>query len=117
LAEIALAPLMAASNRPLQIKPISPFPAVREDLAFVVGEEVTAEQMLAAMRAAGGELLRAVELFDVYRGAPIPAGHKSLAYRLTYQADDRTLSAEAVARLRQRIIRRVQQELGAELRG
>ncbi len=117
LAEIALAPLMAASNRPLQIKPISPFPAVREDLAFVVGEEVTAEQMLAAMRAAGGELLRAVELFDVYRGAPIPAGRKSLAYRLTYQADDRTLSAEAVARLRQRIIRRVQQELGAELRG
>ena len=117
LAELALAPFVAAFNRPQTVTPLSAFPAVREDLAFIVDEDVTAEQVLAAMRAAGGDLLRTIELFDVYRGAPIPTGRKSLAYRLTYQADDRTLSADAVARLRHRIVKRVQQELGAELRG
>ncbi|MCC7352185.1 MAG: phenylalanine--tRNA ligase subunit beta [Anaerolineae bacterium] len=117
LAEFALAPFLAAFNRPQTVTPLSAFPAVREDLAFIVDEGVTAEKVLAVMRAAGGDLLRAVELFDLYRGAPIPAGRKSLAYRLTYQADDRTLSADAVERLRNRIVKRVQQELGAELRG
>jgi len=61
-------------------------------------------------------VLRRVELFDVYRGEQLPAGKKSLAYALTYQADDRTLNAEAVEKLRKKIVRRLEQELGAVLR-
>jgi phenylalanyl-tRNA synthetase beta chain len=64
----------------------------------------------------GGRLLRAVELFDVYEGEQMGAGKKSLAYALTYQADDRTLNAKAVLKIRNKIVRRLEQELGATLR-
>jgi phenylalanyl-tRNA synthetase beta chain len=57
-----------------------------------------------------------VRLFDVYRSEQIGAGKKSLAYSLTYQVEDRTLTDEDVARIRQRIIRRLEQDLGAKLR-
>jgi phenylalanyl-tRNA synthetase beta chain len=117
MAELSLGPLLAAAARPASVTPLSSFPAVREDLAFIVEDGITAEQMLTALRVASGNLLREATLFDIYRGSPIPAGRKSLACRLTYQADDRTLSAEEMTRLRNRIIKRMQQELGAELRG
>jgi phenylalanyl-tRNA synthetase beta chain len=61
--------------------------------------------------------LRAVELFDLYTGEQVGAGKKSLAYALTYQADDRTLTDAEVAQLREKITRRLAQELGAVLRG
>ena len=70
-----------------------------------------------AIAKAGGKLLRKIELFDVYRGAQIPAGEKSLAYRLTYQAMDRTLTDDEVNRLQLRIQRKLETELGAALRG
>jgi phenylalanyl-tRNA synthetase beta chain len=57
-----------------------------------------------------------VELVDIYRGAPLPPGHKSLAFRLTYQHPARTLGEKEVAQLRQRIIRGVEQAVGARLR-
>ncbi|OQY24022.1 MAG: hypothetical protein B6I34_04085 [Anaerolineaceae bacterium 4572_32.1] len=65
----------------------------------------------------GRALVRSVMLFDVYRGEQIGAGKKSLAYRLTYQADDRTLTDREVAKLRGKIVRRLERELGATLRG
>ncbi|MGD2147214.1 MAG: hypothetical protein PVH41_11010, partial [Anaerolineae bacterium] len=55
--------------------------------------------------------------FDVFRGAQVGAGKKSLAYRLTYQADDRTLTDEEVAGVRSKVVERLEQELGASLRG
>jgi phenylalanyl-tRNA synthetase beta chain len=61
-------------------------------------------------------MLRTVELFDVYRGEQIGAGKKSLAYALTYQADDRTLDAKATAKIRTKIVRRLERELDASLR-
>ena len=65
----------------------------------------------------GAPLLRSVVLFDVYRGEQIGPGKKSLAYRLTYQADDRTLTDQDVARVREKIIRRLEREIGATIRG
>ena len=99
------------------MEPISVHPPVYEDIALVVDETVTAEQMERAIRSGGGRLLREVRLFDVYRGAPVAAGQKSMAYALTFQSDSKTLKDTEVAKQRQRIVRRLERELGAVLRG
>ena len=71
----------------------------------------------AAIQAAGGALLTDVELFDLYRGEPLPPGSKSLAFRLTYQSQESNLRDADVAKLRDRIIRRVERETSGKLRG
>ncbi len=91
-------------------------PPVLQDIALVVGEETPAAAVEAAIWKAGGDLLRGVRLFDVYQGDPIPAGHKSLAYSLTYQALDRTLTDTEVAKVQQRIVKACERELSAKLR-
>jgi len=96
--------------------PLSVHPPVYEDLAVVVDVETPASQVRDLIAQAGGSMLRQVELFDVYQGEQIGAGKKSLAYALTYQADDKTLTDKQVARLRARIVRELQRELDASLR-
>ena len=97
--------------------PISTFPPVLLDLAFVVPAEVTAAQVEAALREGSGELLESVRLFDVYTGAPVPEGQRSLAYALTLRAPDRTLTGEEAAGVRQRAVALVGERTGATLRG
>jgi phenylalanyl-tRNA synthetase beta chain len=92
------------------------FPAVRQDIAVIVDEDIPASQVQAAILAAGGGLLAGVRLFDVYHGEQIGAGKKSLAYALTFQAEDRTLTDQEAARIQSRILKRLEQELGARLR-
>jgi phenylalanyl-tRNA synthetase beta chain len=98
------------------IEPVPAYPPVLEDIAVVVDEALPAEKVEALIRQTGGKLLRAVRLFDVFRSEGIGAGKKSLAYSLTYQAADRTLTDGETAQLRGRIIRRLDQDLGAKLR-
>jgi phenylalanyl-tRNA synthetase beta chain len=69
------------------------------------------------IESAGGDLLVDVTLFDLYRGEQIGAGKKSLAYRLTYQAPDRTLTDAEAAKIRERIVKKLKEEAGAVLRG
>jgi len=89
---------------------------VLEDLAIVVEEGVPAASVEEVLRQAGGALLAEVRLFDLYRGEAIGAGKKSLAYGLTYQAADRTLTDTEVAALRKTIVRALAEKLGAVLR-
>jgi phenylalanyl-tRNA synthetase beta chain len=84
--------------------PISAFPPVFLDLAFVVPDEVTAAHVESLVRGGAGELFESVRLFDVYSGPPVPAGSRSLAYSLVLRAPDRTLTAEDVARVREGIV-------------
>jgi len=98
------------------MQPIPRFPAVSQDLSVVIDEDFSAQKVQEAIVEAGGRLLRRVELFDLYRGEQIPPGKKSLAYSLTYQAEDRTLTDDEVAKVQERIVRRLAEELGAELR-
>ncbi|MFZ2487700.1 MAG: phenylalanine--tRNA ligase subunit beta [Anaerolineae bacterium] len=114
--ELRLAPLVATAAQRRTMQPLSNFPAVKEDLAILVDESVTAEQVEQAIRQGGGNLLRAVTLFDVYRGKQVPAGKKSLAYALTYQADDKTLKDADIEKVRRRIVARLAQTVNAELR-
>jgi phenylalanyl-tRNA synthetase beta chain len=92
------------------------FPAVGQDIAVVVDEATPANQVEATILAGGGKLLVDVRLFDVYRGDQIGVGRKSLAYALTFQAEDRTLTDKEVAKVQDRIVRRLERELGAKLR-
>src|SRR4029078_4654014 len=93
------------------------FPTALRDIALVVDEQTPAERVLAEIRTAGGELLRGVRLFDVYRGEAIGAGKKSLAYALTYQAADRTLTDKEVDKAHQKIEGRLRHVLKAQVRG
>jgi phenylalanyl-tRNA synthetase beta chain len=91
-------------------------PAVLEDLALVVDESLPAERVAELIRTTGSKIVTDVRLFDVYRGEKVGAGKKSLAYSITYQAQNKTLSDKDVAGIRTRIVRRLEQELGAVLR-
>jgi phenylalanyl-tRNA synthetase beta chain len=93
------------------------FPPVRQDLAVVVADAVAAEEVVGAVRGAGGKLLSGVRVFDVYRGAQVGEGRKSLALALTFQAPDRTLTDEDVAPVRDKVVKALTEQLGGELRG
>jgi phenylalanyl-tRNA synthetase beta chain len=116
VAELRLAPFVAGATSAAEMQPISSFPAVKEDLAVVVDESVTAAQVAEVMRQAGGSLLQDMRLFDVYRGQQIPPGKKSLAFSLTFQAADKTLKDADVEKVRRRIVARLGQALDAALR-
>ena len=96
---------------------LTSFPAVREDVAVVVPDGVSAAQLVAVVREAGGALLRRAEVFDVYRGAQVGEGASSLALRLEFRAADRTLTDEDVAERRAKIVAALSEQLGARLRG
>jgi phenylalanyl-tRNA synthetase beta chain len=82
---------------PQPYRDVTSFPAVIQDIAVVVDEDVPAAEVERTVRAAAGDLLDAVELFDVYRGDQVGEGHKSLAMRLEFRSSDRTLTDEDVA--------------------
>jgi phenylalanyl-tRNA synthetase beta chain len=98
-------------------EPVPAYPPVLEDLAFIVNEATPASQVEELIRQTGGKMLNTLALFDVYRSEQIGNGKKSLAYQLTYQNPERTLTDDEVAKLRERIVKRLEQELGAILRG
>jgi phenylalanyl-tRNA synthetase beta chain len=98
------------------IQPVFNFPPILEDIALIVDETIPANKVESLIRQTGGALLSGVRLFDVYRGGQIGEGKKSLAYALTYQAADRTLTDKEAAQLRGKIIKRLEYEIGAKLR-
>jgi phenylalanyl-tRNA synthetase beta chain len=114
--EIGLGELAeAASLGRERYEDVISFPAVHQDLAVVVDDEVPAATVRDAVLSGGGELLRSVDLFDLYRGEQAGKGRKSLAMRLSFRAPDRTLTDQEVAGLREGIRARLA-ELGGTLR-
>ena len=105
-----------ASTHLFPVEPILEYPVVLEDIAVVIDEQVRADQVEKVIRQAGGKLLRSVRLFDIFRGKQIGDGKKSMAYNLTYQAEDRTLTEKDASQIRQRIIKGLERDLGATLR-
>ena len=115
--DVDLPALLAAPRRPVEQAPVSRFPSSDIDLAFLLAADVPAGRVEAALRTAAGDLLIGLELFDVYRGAGVGEGERSLAYRLRFCAPDRTLTDADVAEVRQRAIAAVEAETGGRLRG
>lgn len=116
VAELDLEAILAKVPERHRYLPIIQFPRVLRDIAVVVPEETPADKVLAELCAGGGELLRAATLFDVYRGDSIPSGTKSLAYALTYQANN-TLTDKEVDKVHKRIEDRLIHVLKAQIRG
>lgn len=116
-AEIDLEAVWAALPPRFGYQPIPRFPAALRDIALVVEEDLPAEKVVAEITSAGGSLLREARLFDLYRGESIGPGKKSLAFALTYQAEDRTLTDKEVDKAHEKIEKRLQHVLQAQVRG
>lgn len=114
---LSLERLLATPRRSPLARPVSRYPASDIDLAFVVPDTVPASAVEATLRDASAGVLERVELFDVYRGDSVTAGHRSLAYHLRLRAIDRTLTDAEVAEVRRRCIELVERAHGASLRG
>ncbi len=117
-AELDVAALEAAAEARgvPQAEELPRFPAVQRDLALVVEESRTAGEAVAAIRDAGKALVEGVELFDVYRGEPVPGGKKSLAFRLVYRDREATLTDKKVDKAHGKVVKAVEKALGAEVR-
>jgi phenylalanyl-tRNA synthetase beta chain len=116
LAEVDLERLYMAVPDVVYHQPIPRYPAAQRDLAVVIDAEVPAALVQDAIVATGGTLLTHVVLFDVYTGKGIPAGKKNLAYALTYQSRERTLTDQEVEATHAAIVRALTSQFGAELR-
>jgi phenylalanyl-tRNA synthetase beta chain len=92
------------------------FPAVRQDLAFVVEVDVPAGDLFAVAREAAGPDLRELRFLSDYREPPIPSGKKSIAFSIAFQSPERTLTDEDAASMRGRIVEALKRRFGAELR-
>jgi phenylalanyl-tRNA synthetase beta chain len=114
--ELDLESLFAELREPVTYEDVITYPAVRQDLAFVVPEEVEAGELVDAARDAAGPELREVEIFDVYRGEQAGEGKKSIAFSVAFQSPERTLSDEDAATLRQKIANALAERFGAVLR-
>ncbi len=114
--ELDLDALVEAGGVAVQVTPLSTFPLANTDVALVVDEAVPAASVEAALHEGAGAELEALVLFDVYRGDQVGDGRKSLAYRLTFRAADRTLTTEEVSAARDRAVARAREATGADQR-
>ena len=114
--ELNLQAIIEMPKQENQYDVISRYPAITRDIAMLVDDTVTNEQIVALIKRRGGAYLQSVKLFDVYAGAKMPKGKKSMAYTLTYQDKHATLVDEAVTQAFDKVTKRLQDELNAEIR-
>ena len=107
-------------NRLLQVHPMCRSlyicPNILQPRAIVVPLEVAMEELEAVIRANAGSLLKQVKVFDVYTGKQVEAGYKSMAFNLTFQADDRTLTDEEIDAVIKNVVEKVGEAYKAKLR-
>jgi phenylalanyl-tRNA synthetase beta chain len=114
--ELDLGRLLEAARDDVRYSDVITYPAVRQDLAFSVPEQVAAGDLVAAAHEAAGPELREMRAFDVYRGDQVGEGRKSIAFAVEFQSSERTLSDEDAAALREKIVAALAERFGAELR-
>lgn len=116
--ELSVEHLLRLAKKELPYVDVPTLPGVTHDLAIVVDEDVTYEQLVQRITSAGGKLLADVRLFDVYRDrVRVGEGKKSMAFSLTYRAADRTLTSEEVEKAHEKLINKVLRATGGEVRG
>ena len=114
--ELDLEELFALAREPVTYHDVITFPGVRQDIAVSVPDDVPVGDLVDAARAAAGEELREIRVFDVYRGDQVGEGRKSVAFAVVYQSADGTLTEEDATRLRDAIVAVLEQRFGASLR-
>ena len=114
--EIDLDKLLSKKVGKMKYKEISKFPVVKKDLAVVVNKDITSEEIMSVIKKAGGSSLSKIDVFDVYTGKGIEDNKKSMAYSLTFEKMDRTLTDEEINESLNKIIEMLEKKIGAELR-
>jgi phenylalanyl-tRNA synthetase beta chain len=115
--ELDLGKLLEYAPRRIETQTLPRFPAVERDLAIVVDRDFASQQVIRWINNLGEPLIEHVEVFDQYLGAPIPEGKKSLAYRVSYRAEDKTLTDAEINGLHQTLVERLRDTFGVEQRG
>lgn len=114
--EINLDKLFSKKTGKMKYKEISKYPVVKKDLAMVVENDITNDTIQKQIKKSAGSLLTDMKVFDIYTGSNIEAGKKSMAYSLSFGANDRTLTDEEINKVLEKIITDLEKNLGAELR-
>jgi phenylalanyl-tRNA synthetase beta chain len=116
LFELDFEKLLEYAPARITINPLPRFPAVERDVALVVDRDFASQHVISWIKGLGEILIEHVEVFDQYLGAPIPEGKKSLAYKISYRAEDRTLTDAEINELHQRLVEQLGETFGAERR-
>lgn len=116
VAEIDLQKVLTTEKAAVIYQPVSKYPSVNRDIALLMAEDTTNAEISETIKAAGGKFLTTVELFDVYQGANIEAGKKSMAYRLTFVNDEATLTDEEINQAMTKVTDALTEKLSAEIR-
>ncbi|MEW6351076.1 MAG: phenylalanine--tRNA ligase subunit beta [Thermodesulfobacteriota bacterium] len=114
--EIAVEPLFAAAGKETVFKAIPRYPYVERDLSIIVREKTSGDDIKRLISREGHGIITTVVLFDLYKGKTIPEDHRSMAFRLRYQSDERTLTDEEVDEVHSRVVEALKEELGVQLR-
>ncbi|EQK44730.1 phenylalanine--tRNA ligase, beta subunit [[Clostridium] bifermentans ATCC 638] len=116
VAEIDIDLVFENLNNSKVYNPLPKYPATTRDIALLVKDEVFVKQIEDIIKANGSDILESYQLFDVYKGAQIEEGHKSIAYSITYRSKDKTLTDEDVAKVHDNIVSELSEKLNANLR-
>jgi phenylalanyl-tRNA synthetase beta chain len=114
--ELGMEGLRGPAREQVLYRDVTSFPPLRQDIAVVVGEDIPAGRVVDVVRSSGGAELSRVDVFDVYRGPPVPEGRKSVALHLVFQSSARTLTDAEADAARATIVAALEAELGGELR-
>lgn len=117
IAVLDVASVIERADMIRQYKPLPRFPAVERDIAILVKEDVMARDIGAVLKKNGGDILEDIQVFDVYKGEQVPEGMKSMAYTLTFRAQDRTLVDDEVNKVMEKILQELKNAFNASLRG
>lgn len=116
VAEFDLVSLIEAAQKGITFQTVTKFPAVSRDIAMLVKEAVTSQELTAVIRSAAGKYLTDIQLFDVYQGENIEAGNKSMAYSLTFSNPEATLTDEEINKAMDKVTKALAETLGASIR-
>ena len=108
--------LYRAERKKWKYTPVTPYPVVTRDLAFLVADNIPAEEMSSEINASGGNLIKNITVFDVYKGKNMEPGKKSLAFSISYSSNERTLTDTEVEESIKNITKSIETKFGAELR-
>lgn len=116
IAELNLDVVYSYANLDKKYKALPKFPAVTRDMAILIDDNVLVQEIEDVMWKQGGNMVESIKLFDVYKGEQIPAGKKSIAYSIIYRLENKTLTDAEVNKVHDKIVRTLENKLGAQLR-
>ena len=116
ICEIDFNTLLEFYTDEVKYKPLPKYPAVTRDIAMLIDDSVNVYEIEKIIKKCSGNILEGYNLFDVYKGAQIPEGKKSVAYSVTFRADDRTLTDEEINGVFDKIVKTLEDNLSAQLR-